>query len=271
MLPMNPRRLLHAAILMALFATGCAPSRIAAAEPPAKEQHRPAIQLPHTSGEVVAVQADKHSFDIRPRIPADAPDGRIVQGILAFDSKKRRLADNGWEIYQTQGERDADPARRQPDGSLRVFQKKGTSLPDVKWEVVVRHQVYGFDALVFANCSRVLVEDVAVRAVPSMAVIGWGSRDLTIRRIKVVPLGEGWMSATADAMYFGACRGTITVEGSEFSGMGDDAINIHAMYGLAASRVDDRTLAIARGRFHPYQGWLGAGDDQSGVASRRRS
>lgn len=125
-------------------------------------------------------------------------------------------------------------------------------MPDVGWEVVVRHQVYGFDALVFANCSKVLVEDVTVRAVPGMAVIGWGSRDLTIRRIKVVPSGDGWMSATADAMHFGACRGTITVEESEFAGMGDDAINIHGMYGLATSRVNDHTLAVARARMHPY-------------------
>jgi hypothetical protein len=208
--------------------------------------------LPHTSGEVVAVHPETHSFDLKPRIPADSPDGRIVQGILSYNSRRRRLADNGWEIYQTQGERDADPTQRTPDGNLRVFQRRPSRLPEVGWEVVVRHQVYGYDALVFANCARVLIEDVAVRAVPGMAVIGWGSRDLTLRRIKVVPSGDGWMSATADAMHFGACRGTIAVEESEFAGMGDDAINIHGMYGMATARVDERTLAVARARLHPY-------------------
>ncbi len=208
--------------------------------------------LPHSSGTVEAVHPAEHAYDVRPRVPAEPPDGRIVQGILAYDSARRRLAANGWEIYQTQGERDAEPSRRLPDGRLRVFQKRGTRLPEVGWEVVIRHQVYGHDALVFSGCSGVRVEDVEVRAVPGMAVIGWGSRDLEIRRVKVEPAAGGWMSATADAMHFGACRGTVTVEDCAFAGMGDDAINIHGMYGLATSRPDGRTLEVAGARLHPY-------------------
>ncbi len=42
------------------------------------------------------------------------------------------------------------------------------------------------------------------------------------------------------------------MEDSEFSGMGDDAINIHAMYGLATACIDEHTLAVGRGRMHPY-------------------
>jgi len=208
--------------------------------------------LPHTSGRVVKLLPAEHAFDIAPLIPKDPPAGRITQGILAYNPERRRLADNGWEVYQTQGERDADPTRHTPEGNLRVFQARGGRLPEIGWHVVVRHQVYGYDAFVFQGCTDVLVEDVTVNAVPGMAVIGWGSRDLTIRRIKVVPATGGWMSATADAMHFGACRGQVTVEDSEFAGMGDDAINIHAMYGLATQRIDDRTLAVARARMNSY-------------------
>ena len=208
--------------------------------------------LPHTSGKVCATDEKAHSFDLVPAIPREPAAGRIVQGILAYSAEKHRLADNGWEVYQTQGERDADPTQALEGGKYRVFQRRDVPLPKVGWDVVVRHQVYGHDAFVFANCSDVLLEDVTVHAVPGMAVIGWGSRDMTIRRIKVVPSGDGWMSATADAMHFGACRGTITVEDSEFAGMGDDAINVHGMYGLATGRTDDHTLAVGRARMHPY-------------------
>ncbi len=208
--------------------------------------------LPHTSGRVVALHPELHAFDLQPQIPADPPPGRIVQGILAYNPERQRLADNGWEVYQTQGERDADLTQRTPDGNLRIFQRRDIPLPQVGWHVVVRHQVYGHDAFVFANCTGVVLEDVTVHAVPGMAVIGWGSRDITIRRIRVVPAAGGWMSATADAMHFGACRGTVVVEDSEFAGMGDDAINIHAMYGLATARLDDHTLAVSRARMHPY-------------------
>jgi hypothetical protein len=208
--------------------------------------------LPHTSGKVVNLLAKEHAFEIAPLFPAKPIAGTIVQGILAYNPEKHRLADNGWEVYQTQGERDADTTQLTPEGNLRIFQRKDIPLPGIGWNVVVRHRVYGYDGFVFNKCENVLLEDVTVNAVPGMAVIGWGSRDITIRRIKVIPAGGGWMSATADAMHFGSCRGTITVEDSEFSGMGDDAINIHAMYGLATTRVNDYTLAVARARMHPY-------------------
>jgi hypothetical protein len=98
----------------------------------------------------------------------------------------------------------------------------------------------------------VLLEDITVFAVPGMAVIGWQSQDITIKRIKVVPAEGGWMSATADAMHFGGCRGLITVEASEFAGMGDDAINIHGMYGMVTKRFDDHTVEVGRARMNAY-------------------
>ena len=208
--------------------------------------------LPHTSGRVVKILPEAHAFDMAPLIPTNPLPGRIVQGVLAYDPQRHRLADNAWEVYQTQGERDADPTQLTPDGHYRVFQSRAVRLPEVGWHVIVRHQVYGDNAFVFANCTNVRMEDVTVHASPGMAVLGWGSRDLVLRRLRVVPFDGGWMSATADAMHFNACRGTIIVEDSEFCGMGDDALNIHAMYGLVAARIDDRTLAVQRGRLHPY-------------------
>ena len=208
--------------------------------------------LPHTSGRVAKLLPTEHAFDLAPQIPAAPVAGRIVQAILAYDPTLHRLAKNGWEVYQTQGERDADKTLLTPEGNLRIVQRRDVPLPEVGWNVVVRHQVYGFEAFTFRQCNHVLLEDVIVRAVPGMAVLGWGSRDITIRRIQVVPSDPGWMSATADAMHFGSCRGQITVEDSEFAGMGDDAINIHAMYGLAMARIDDHTLAVARARMNSY-------------------
>lgn len=209
--------------------------------------------LPHTSGRVVNLVPEHHAFDIVPKIPAQPIAGRIVQAILAYNHEQHRLADNGWEVYQTQGERNADLTHRTTEGTLRIYQSRVyTALPAIGQDVVVRHQVYGYDAFVFYTCNNVLIEDVTVYAVPGMAVIGWNCRDVTIRRLKVVPADKGWMSATADAMHFGACRGQITVEDSEFAGMGDDAINIHAMYGLVTARMDEHTLEVGRARMNPY-------------------
>jgi len=208
--------------------------------------------LPHTSGRVVRLIPEDHAFDIVPGIPEKPVAGRIVQGILAYNPVLHRLADNGWEMYQTQGECDATPTELTPEGYLRIFEARRSPLPDVGWHVVVRHQVYGYDAFTFVGCNNVQMDNVTVNAVPGMGVSGANCRDVTIRRLKVIPSDGGWMSATADAMHFNACRGQITVEDSELAGMGDDAINIHAMYGLVTARIDDYTLAVGRARMHPY-------------------
>lgn len=208
--------------------------------------------LPYVAGRVVAVDRERYAFDIAPRGSAEASVGRVVKGILAYDGARRRLADNGWEIYQTKGERDADPVERTPDGNLRIFQGGAAPLPEIGWDVVVRHEIYGFDAFVFSHCENVLLENVTVRAVPGMAFRANGSRDLVVRGLRVVPDDDEWMSATADAMHFDSCRGQVTIEDSAFAGMGDDAINIHGMYGLALERADDRRLVAARARLHPY-------------------
>ena len=213
--------------------------------------------LPHTAGKVVAHLPDQHAFDLTPIIPADSPSGRIVQAIIAYNPELHRMGN--WEIYQTQGERDAEPSVRLANGTMRVFQRRpggaysfNDKLPEVGSHVIVRHQVYGYDAFVFNGCENVRLEDITVHAVPGMAVIGLQSRDITIQRIKVIPAAGGWMSATADAMHFGGCRGLITVEDSEFAGMGDDAINIHGMYGVVTRRIDDHTVEAGRARMNPY-------------------
>jgi len=213
--------------------------------------------LPHTAGKVVAHLTDQHAFDMLPMIPTDPPSGRIVQAIIAYNLELHRMGH--WEIYQTQGERDAEPSIRLANGQLRVFQRRpggaysfNDKLPEIGSFVIVRHQVYGYDAFVFYGSSDVRLEDITVHAVPGMAVIGWQSRDISIQRIQVIPAPGGWMSATADAMHFGGCRGLITVADSEFAGMGDDAINIHGMYGLVTRRIDDHTVEAARARMNPY-------------------
>ena len=208
--------------------------------------------LPHTSGRVEHLIPEEHAFDLSPLFPAQPPAGRIVQAILAYNPARRRLADRGSDVYQTQGERDDHPTQLTPEGYLRIYHRTDAPLPAIGSHVVVRHQVYGYNAFIFNDCRNVLLEDVTIHAVPGMGVTGSDCRDITLRRLKVVPADGGWMSATADATHFNGCRGQVMVEDSEFAGMGDDAINIHAMYGLATARIDAHTLAVGRGRMHSY-------------------
>lgn len=207
---------------------------------------------PVTTGRVVALLPKEHAFDLAPIFPKKPLPGRIVQGILAYDPARGRLAENGWEVYQTQGERDQDRTQVTPEGNYRVFVKREAPLPEVGWHVVVRHQVYVYNAYFFMDCTNVVMENVTIHSAPGMGVVVYDSRDITLRNVRIVPTAGSWMSVTADATHFKGCRGTVTVEDCEFAGMGDDGLNVHGMYGWVAARVDEHTLAVKQARLHSY-------------------
>ena len=206
----------------------------------------------HSAGRVVAVNPADHSIDIEPKDKLSHQPGRIVQAILAYDPARKSLANSGWEVYQTQGERDDSPTVALPDGNIRIYQKKGTPLPKVGAHIIARHQVYNHNAFNIVSSSGVVLENVTVHDAPGMGVYASDATNLTLRKFRVEPRGDQWMSTTADAAHFKGCRGTVTVEDSTFAGMGDDAINIHGLYGRFTQRVDARTLAVNAARMHPY-------------------
>ena len=209
--------------------------------------------LPYTAGRVVERLPGEHAFDIQPVVPLQPIPGRPVRAILAYDPERHRLAENGWELYQNRGERDKDLAFTTPAGLFRIFQARSTPLPEEGWHIIARHDIYQHNALVFLGCRDVVLEDITVRSAAGMAVIGRDTRDAIVRRLRVIPPEGGWMSTTADALHFRNCRGTILIEDCEFARMGDDAINVHGMYGLVTDRLDTHTLAVVQAR--PIPAW----------------
>lgn len=203
--------------------------------------------LPFSAGTVVAV--DGMRFDVEVVPPHTAGAGRRVEAILAYDPERGRLAHRGLDAYQLGFQERTDLVR---PNVMRVPAGHPGAVPAVGTSVVVRHQVYSFNAFAFYQCEGVLIEDVTIYACPGMGVYADGSRDLTLRRfnVKIRPGSGRWMSATADATHFNNCRGTVTLEDCLFEGMGDDATNIHSMYMVVTERVDAHTVRLARGR-HP--------------------
>lgn len=207
--------------------------------------------LPHTVGTVVAQDAAFHGVELAIAAPYHAEPGRLAQAVMGWDFANARTSADGWETYQCNGER-PEHSTITAAGHLLVPIHRSVQLPAVGGTIVVRHEVYAGGAIAMRGCSDVTIEDVVVEATAGMGLMAWECRDLTVRRFSVVPPPGFAMSATADAMHFGACRGRILVEDSTFAGMGDDAINIHGMYGLVVERPDDRTLLVQCARLHPY-------------------
>jgi hypothetical protein len=207
--------------------------------------------LPHTLGTVVSQDATFHGIELAIAPPYRAEAGRLTQAVMGWDLAHPRPSADGWETYQCNGER-PEPSTITVDGHLRVPINRSANLPTIGGAVVVRHEVYAGGAIAMRGCRDVTLDDVAIDATPGMGLVAWECRDLSVRRLSVVPPPGFAMSATADATHFGGCRGRILVEDSSFAGMGDDAINMHGMYGLVMERPDDRTLLVQCARLHPY-------------------
>ena len=111
--------------------------------------------------------------------------------------------------------------------------------------LVLRHQVYGYNAFNFYRCAGVRASDVTVYSAPGMGLAAINSSDLTLSHFNVClrPNSGRLMSATADATHFGGCKGTVTLEDCLFEGMGDDGANVKSgLYLIVRQRLDAQTV-----------------------------
>lgn len=110
-------------------------------------------------------------------------------------------------------------------------------------EINIAHVFHTRPGVLIEDAENVTVEDVAVRSWPGMGVTAQMSRDITVRRLSVVPSEGERFSTNTDATHFAACRGKLTVDGCRFEGQGDDSINVHTYYYTVAAR-EGRTLTL---------------------------
>ncbi len=205
--------------------------------------------VPFTQGKVVAVNSSY--VDIEVVAPFTAQAGRRTEGLLGYDPHLQRMARRYTDHYQKGYEKTSEIVR---PGVMRLFigrqDRFAGSLPPVGKYIIVRHQIYNYQAFEFFHCNKVRIENVNIYSNPGMGVIGRFSRDFLLRRLNVMirPGSGRWMSSTADATNFGSCRGTVVMENCLFEGMGDDATNINAgHYQVVAERLDDKKLIIGCG------------------------
>lgn len=193
---------------------------------------------PFSMGRVLAVEGNHFDVEIFPEYPVKG--GEPVGAFMDYDPKTRLPMRQGLDEYYT-----VEKTELVREQVLRVHLKHEARIkPDVL--VLLRHQVYGPSAIVCSRCTDVKVEDVTIRTVPGMGFIGSVCTDVTLNRFRVVPAKGRPMSATADATHFGGCKGTIRMDGCEYEGMGDDAVNIKSgLYLAMKNKVDDRTVLAA--------------------------
>jgi hypothetical protein len=126
-------------------------------------------------------------------------------------------------------------------------------------EVIVRHHVY--DGVAFhttTNAADIAYEDVTVFGSPGVAFFVWNAdRGLRFSRNRIArrALGTRFVSAASDGIHIGPTRGDIIVEDNDFSGQGDDSLNIHGMW-LQVVQIAGNTVTLRRAN----EGLVHAGD-----------
>lgn len=121
-----------------------------------------------------------------------------------------------------------------------------------------------------SQCKDTELEHVAVHYAEGMGLLAQNCEDITLEYFSVVPAeGSGrYFSTQADATHFSGCKGEIRSCNGTYSGMMDDAINVHGTYLRITRRIDDNTVV---GRYMHGQSygfyWGGEGDKVQFVRS----
>jgi hypothetical protein len=195
---------------------------------------------PFSQGKVLA--AEGNHFDVEVFSDYPVQGGEKVEAYMDYDAQTRLPMRHGLDEYYTVVR--TELLRPQV---LRVYLNNAARVkPGVL--VVLRHQVYSYNAFVCARCQDVNVRDVTVYTIPGMAWVAQVCTNVTMQRFRVVPRpGSGrMMSTTADATHFGGCKGTIRMTECVFEGMGDDGVNIKSGLYLSLLRKIDRHTVQAR-------------------------
>ena len=203
--------------------------------------------LPFTAGRVVNV--NNTFIDIRIQSPHRADVGQQVDGILRYDTRQMRPA-YGLNTYQWyRGASIAANTSLVSPGILRLPIAHPSAFlledPVVVFYPRLNHAIYILDVVDFT------VDSITLYTSWCMAVVSLRAKRLTISNIHVLRRDDRWASSIADCLHFADSRDYINIFNSKCEAMGDDGLNVHAVYFNVTRIVNSTSLLIQS---------MGAGD-----------
>jgi uncharacterized protein (TIGR03437 family) len=174
-----------------------------------------------------------------------ANENTVFAAVNSYDIRSRRWVKGGAEVYNPR--------------NVTMIAPQSFVSPDFNQfrdgeEVIVRHYTYGYEAFnVNQGNSDITLENITVYSCPGMG-FGFFSAERGFRlsgcRIMQKPGAQRLISATADGAHFSRTLGDIIVEDCDFSGQGDDSLNINGLYLPITSKVNARTVILNAASFH---------------------
>ena len=142
-------------------------------------------------------------------------------------------------------------AREVAPDTVRFFGTVDRQLP-VGTELALYHGRYLSNAMTVVKCRDLRFEKIDLRHSPGMGIYGLRCENILLKEVRTVVdrAQNRRFSCVADALHFTNCRGSIELDGCDFDGQGDDALNIHGTYvRVAAISKERRQIELLGDRF----------------------
>lgn len=114
------------------------------------------------------------------------------------------------------------------NNKVRFHHSVSKNLMDCK--VGVGHSFHFRPGILILRSLNTQIIDVTIHSQPGMGIVGFGSKDIRIKRLSVIPAPGYYFSTNTDATHFACCEGVLHFDGCHFRGQGDDATNVHGYY-----------------------------------------
>jgi hypothetical protein len=196
--------------------------------------------LPFTAGYVVDVNDTYLDVQVVP--PHQADIDRQVQAILRYDPVQMRPAfgPNTYEIYQDPPT-DAKTTAISPD-VLRIPLRSPTKF--VKGDPVVARYAFGGNAIYGQDVTDVTIQSITIYTSWGMGFVTLRATRLNVIDYHIVPYNGRWMSSIVDCMHFADAREYVSISDSICQAMGDDGLNVHAVFFIVTQVIDSSTVII---------------------------
>jgi len=195
---------------------------------------------PFSVGTITATVDDGFEVEVFPEFPVQGNE--TVQAFMDYEPDTGLPCRHGLDVYCLNNPAKTELVRPQV---LRVHPPFKIPPVTVGKLIVLRHQVYAYNAFAADRSRNVTFQDITVYTCPGMGFIGFNSENMTLERCAVQPKPgtRRLISATADGSHLGGCKGDILIRDCLFDGQGDDAINMKSGLFLNIEQiVDDRTV-----------------------------
>ena len=196
--------------------------------------------LPFTAGYIVDV-SDKY-LDVQVVPPHQTDINRQVQAILRYDPIQMRPAFglDTYEIYQ-------DPPIEfntsiVSPGVLRLPLRSPTKF--LKGDPVVARYAFQGHAIYSQDVTDITLQSITIYASWNMGFFTLRAKQLTIINYHIKPNSGRWMSSSVDCMHHADAREYISISDSSCHAMGDDGLNVHAVFFLVTQVIDSNTVII---------------------------